>query len=296
VVVTRLMGGLGNQMFQWAAARALALRHGVEPKVDLSYLAHERPGTTPRRYELGSFVVEPAVATADDLKWVRGAPPSGLGARSRELVKSILKPRRLVLLQQRELDYDARLREAGPNVLLVGYWQSESYFEGAESQIRDDFRLREELTGSVAELAAEIGAAESVAVHVRRGDYVADPRTNAFHGTLTPAWYERALAEVAQRVEEPAAFVFSDDPAWCRAHLRLPVPMRVVDYHDPAHAPEVLRLMTLCRHHVVANSSFSWWGAWLSRSQQRVVVAPEEWFRDPAIDTSTITPRDWLRL
>lgn len=296
MIVTRLMGGLGNQMFQWAAARALALRHGVEAKVDLSYLEHLHPTTTPRPYELTCFAVEPPIATPDDLRWARSGEPHGLPARARDAVKTLLRPQRLRLLQQEGLGFDDRVLHAGPNVLLVGYWPSERYFGDAEGTIRADFRFTRPLVGADAEFAAEIAACDAVSVHVRRGDYVADARTNAFHGSLEPEWYVKAVDEIKRRVPGAVAFVFSDEPDWCRDHMRLPVPTRVVDHDSPRRAADDLRLMTLCRHHVVANSSFSWWGAWLAGSGEGMVVAPRRWFQDPAIDTAPITPSSWLRL
>lgn len=296
MIVTRLMGGLGNQMFQYAAARALALRHGVELRVDLSYLEHQHPATTQRAYALGCFRLDAAFATEDDLRWARYGEPQDLRARLRDVVKTLLRPHRLHVVQQGGAGFDPRLLEAGPNSLLVGYWQSEDYFRDAGAAVRADLSFRGEPDDETRRLAEAIEAANTVSVHVRRGDYVLDPRTSAFHGTLTPEWYAAAAAEVAARVEAPAFFVFSDDLDWCRRHLRLPHPTTFVERQQPAPDHEDLRLMALCRHHVVANSSFSWWGAWLDPRPDKVVVVPTAWFADPSVDTSRVPARGWIRL
>ena len=144
-----------------------------------------------------------------------------------------------------------------------------------------------------------MGDTPSVSVHVRRGDYVEDPATKAWHGGCGQDYYEQAVAHV--RAYEPGrelhAFVFSDDPSWVRANLDLGCPTTVIDHNGPA-AHEDLRLMTCCRHHIVANSTFSWWGAWLGSGSDEggCVVAPRRWFNQDDVDTSTLVPSGWARL
>ncbi|RYD62781.1 MAG: alpha-1,2-fucosyltransferase, partial [Verrucomicrobiaceae bacterium] len=142
-----------------------------------------------------------------------------------------------------------------------------------------------------------ISAANSVAVHVRRGDYVSNSKAQAFHGTLSPDWYTRAKTEIERRISgRPTYFVFSDDAQWARRNLDsfaeavfIPPPSDGGDAQD-------LHLMALCKHQIIANSSFSWWGAWLNKHQDKCVVAPRSWFRSPRIDTSDLIPSDWLRI
>ena len=135
-----------------------------------------------------------------------------------------------------------------------------------------------------------------MSLHIRRGDYVSNAKIAGVHGTIALDYYARAAALIAERAGgDPVFFVFSDDPAWAAANLTLGWPTRIVD-HNGARASEDLRLMAACRHHIIANSSFSWWGAWLSPAADKTVVAPQPWFRDPALDDSTIVPQGWIRL
>lgn len=136
---------------------------------------------------------------------------------------------------------------------------------------------------------------ESVSVHVRRGDYVTLASASAYHGLCTLDYYHRAIRHVAERVANPTLFVFSDDPEWTKANLHSPFPTHYVDHNPAGKAFQDLRLMSLCRHHILANSSFSWWGAWLSRSNGGLVIAPERWY---AVNRPTpdLIPARWIRM
>ena len=125
---------------------------------------------------------------------------------------------------------------------------------------------------------------------------MSDPHTNQVHGTCDLGYYAQAVAHIANRVSQPVFFVFSDDHAWAREHLVLSHPVHYVDHNDTAHGYEDMRLMSLCRHHIIANSSFSWWGAWLNPRPDKIVVAPQRWFNDYDADTRDLCPEGWVRL
>jgi hypothetical protein len=282
MIATRLMGGLGNQMFQYAAGRRLAIRRGTKLVLDLSYLAHPPLGDVPRHFELDCFHIV-AEHTAEPVDG--GRAPAFL----RWLDRSA--PRRL---KESGVQFQSAVLKARDNTLLVGYWQSEKYFEDEEAQIRKDFTFAAPLSPEKNALAKTIDE-RAVSVHIRRGDYVSHPASSKFHGLLPLEYYERAAAVIRERVPHPHFFVISDDPDWCRGHIKLPGTTTFVsDVHSAGH--EDLQLMRLCRHHIIANSSFSWWGAWLNERRDKVVVAPKRWFTDDARDTSDLVPGNWLRL
>jgi hypothetical protein len=181
------------------------------------------------------------------------------------------------------------------NVYLAGYWQSEKYFKEIEDIIRRDFCLKSEPGPENAAMADEIKGVPSVCVHVRRTDYVTDPRTNQHHGTCSPEYYRNAACLVGSQVSNPHFFVFSDEPDWARANLELPVPTTFVTHNGSEKGYEDLRLMALCQHYIIANSSFSWWGAWLGNSGG-IVVAPKRWFNTEGRDTRDLIPAGWARL
>ena len=201
------------------------------------------------------------------------------------------KPTVGTLVQERGPELDARIFAAADNTALQGFWESERYFADHAGLIRADLQFAP-ASPAVAGAAMEIATRENtVSVHVRRGDKAGSPHTGRF-ASLPPSWYVAALDMLAARIGRiDAVYVFSDDAVWCREHLDLPYPAIVTegnaDFDD-------LRLMSLCRHHVIANSTFSWWGAWLDPRPGKVVVAPERWRNDePTIHT---IPPGWLRL
>jgi glycosyl transferase family 11 len=281
MVVVTLIGGLGNQMFQYAAGRALALRTQTRLVLDLGLLERPPPHLTPRRYELDCFRVEAELRTI--------YPRTAL-ERLRELLR--LSPQ---VWREEMFRFDPRTLELSGRVRLLGYWICERYFADYAAQIRQDFRFLAPLDDTNRELADRIRATTSVSVHVRRADYATDDATRAFHGVLPLDYYRTAAARIGEAVHDRQFFVFSDDSDWCRANLELGGPTTYVD-HNTGRGCEDLRLMSLCRHHVIANSSFGWWGAWLNPREEKIVIAPRRWVADPSVATTDVVPAEWIRI
>ena len=162
--------------------------------------------------------------------------------------------------------------------------------------MREEFSFKQPATGRNLEAAAEIGACNAVSLHVRRGDYAADPVVMAMHGVCSLDYYARAVEYVLERVSKPVFFLFSDDPDWVRDHLKVRGSMRVVDQNGPDSGSEDLRLMVQCKHHIIANSTFSWWGAWLNANPDKLVIAPKRWFADGSLNTSDLLPTNWVKM
>jgi glycosyl transferase family 11 len=287
VIITRLQGGLGNQMFQYAAALRLAAARRTVLKVDLSLL-DARDGRTPRNHALDRFRVSAPLAAPEEVKTL-------LAKRS---IAARICPRldRRAAARERNFRYDPDIDRLPDDTCLEGYWQSERYFAGVERSVRREFAFASAPVGRNAELVREIEARGAVSVHVRRGDYASDPVTHAAHGLCPLDYYHRAAAYVAERVRDPFFVIFSDEPAWTRAHLDLGPGALVVDHNGASDAAEDLRLMSRCRHHVIANSTFSWWGAWLNPDPKKIVIAPARWFADRTRDTRDLLPGGWVTL
>jgi hypothetical protein len=281
-VIIALDGGLGNQMFQYAAGRALALRSGARILLD----ARNIHAQGLRTYGLGEFALGGEISLLAAGKpprngrlgrmwaWLTGAPPT---------------------FREAGFPFDERISRLGADVRLEGYFQSERYFADATDVIRRDFTPRDTLRAQIETLADSLlpdGA--SVSIHVRRGDY-ASPAIMATHGLLAADYYDRALRLVAERAGATTPCVFTDDPAWVRAHLRLPTETRFISEHTQAPLQDLM-LMSRCSHHITANSSFSWWGAWLDPSPNKVVVTPSQWFQAThGLDTRDLRPAGWLQ-
>ncbi len=286
-----IKGRLGNQMFQYAAGRALAERHGTDLVLDTSWMVEVRRG---------GGVVENELAWAFDLdEQVRPVWEVARLPNPRRWVYALqrLRPRRDRRFV-RVVEEDTRTNAFVPEVLtapddtyLRGYWQFEDYFADREEAIRAAFAFREP-SAETRELEERIRALTSVSVHVRRTDYTRHP----YLGFLDVAYYERGTARIGAQLEGIHLFVFSDDPEWCKRELSLPFPTTVVDRPlAPDRAWEDMLLISRCDHHVTSNSTFSWWGAWLSPSPAKVVVAPERWTLHPHRVGDPIPDR-WIRV
>jgi hypothetical protein len=268
MIIVRLTGGLGNQLFQYAAARRLSIWHNTPLKLDI-----QRPRSM-RSYALGPFrTIQSCVDSADMALH-----------RTRVFGERILRP------------YDPNFLNTPPHVCLDGYWQSEKYFSGIESMIRQEFTIDREPEAKNREIAAQIAAAPSVSLHIRRGDYVSNPLYHSIHGTCTIEYYHRALRMLGENgCNALRAFIFSDEPHWVAKNLQVSCPATIVSHNGPEKAYDDLRLMSMCTHHIIANSTFSWWGAWLSTSPGKVVIAQRRWFR-VNYDTRDLIPSTWFTI
>lgn len=292
MIVSQVIGGLGNQMFQYAVGRTLTLERGVPLRLDIcgfaNYALHQG-------FELPSiFNCVPDIATKEDIQKI-------LGWRSSSIFRKMLVRPRAAMFRGSQFvvepyfDYWSEINDVPRDCYLTGYWQSEKYFQAAASVIRNDFSFKSPLVNRNAELAEDIAKGNAVSLHVRRGDYAKNKKTNATHGLCSLDYYRAAIRYVSGRVKSPYFFIFSDDIAWVKDNLKMDFPCQFVDHNQGAESYNDMRLMSLCRHHIIANSSFSWWGAWLNPRTDKVVVAPQKWFVNNN-DVKDLFPLNWVPL
>lgn len=288
MIYVRLFGGLGNQLFQYATARAVALRRGVSLGLDQRDLGGQAAHIT---FGLQHFAIE---ADADPA----GLPPSRSGSPLAYALWRVGLLRGPRFLRERRLGVNQEVLAAKDGTYLHGYFQSQRYFADAIDQIRAELTITTPPNTENAGWLSRIGTdSQAVSVHLRRGDYVSVAKGSATHGTCDEAYYRAGLATIAERNGvQPRAYVFSDDPGWAAANLSLGVETVVVGQNGPLQHYEDLRLMSTCRHHVIANSTFSWWGAWLDRRPDKTVIAPRRWFATDRLENPDILPEDWIRI
>ena len=270
MIVAELNGRLGNWLFQYAAARALALDRGTEVALDVSrYTSWRHPFAGPVTRALGFFGL--------DARYTRREAPADY--------------------TERGWGYDPRFHELPASARLRGYFQSPRHWRGHEDAIRADLApARLPRDHDLEALLEDIDKGPAVALHVRRGDYLTTERD--LHFVCTDAYYAQALRYVRDRMSGARVFVFSDDPEWCRT--RYATDARVVDLAASKAEPALdLHLMSRCRHHVISNSTYSWWGAWLAAHPGQIVCTPERWFNDDAMNAAAMrdtVPAAWQRI
>ncbi|MCY0093297.1 alpha-1,2-fucosyltransferase [Hoeflea ulvae] len=284
-VISRLHGGLGNQLFQYAVGRAVALRTGAELLLDTRHYTAENPF----KYDLEHFAIQARVASNDELPPAKNRPLSYAWWR-----KFGRSPR---FVREQGLGYNERIASIDADCYLHGYFQSQRYFDDIAPTLWNDLSFREPISGENARMSERIQSGPSVSLHIRRGDYITNAKAQAAHGSTDLAYYQQALEEVRTRSgQDPVVYLFSNDPDWVRDNIKLDAELVPVAINDGATAHEDLRLMSLCDHNIIANSTFSWWGAWLNPSHNKIVAAPVQWFADPKLSNPDITPPGWLRL
>ena len=290
-IIIRLAGGLGNQLFQYAAGKALAKRIHAVLKLDLTWYESPPPGVARRLFCLEHFGIRELVASPSEVKRYRGRTLYG-----RALRKVF---RRDVRLRIRRVDsahayWDLRRLLRLEGIYLDGYWQNERYFADVRKEIRAIYAAHGESAGQSLELRREIEGSDSIALHVRRGDYAANPALGERFGTCSVAYYEWCLSEAMKGLAHPRVFLFSDDMAWARSSIQLPQDVVVVSPENDAGGLASFDLMRRCRHFIISNSSFSWWAAWLGEAPTTLTFAPTPWFMG-GTDDAGIVPDRWIK-
>ena len=291
MVIVNLKGGLGNQMFQYAAARSLTNKNGPV-YANHKFLEKSNASSdnfTARSYELNIF---------SELK-IKKANSNLLNiflseTRGYKIIRGLRFGRVQKIIQQENEFIDGWDNIKG-SVYLDGYFVSEEYFKNIRNILFEEFAFPEANEKNKA-IAQRINSFRNpISIHVRRGDYL-KPLTQNYHGLLPTKYYKEAMEEVEKKIIDPFYFIFSDDPGWCQEFFFSDLKnYEVVNINDPATAWQDMYLMTLCKHHIIANSTFSWWGAWLCQKEEQLNIAPSHWF-NPAIakfDIRHIIPSSW---
>lgn len=294
MIIVKLMGGLGNQMFQYAAGKALAEHHNTGLKLDLDFLLDRtpRPGFVFRDYDLDVFALEADLASKRHTERYNRQSTTRVGRYVRAFAGWIGQYRKYY---ERGFHYNEAVFRLPKNVYLDGYWQSPKYFADIKDLIRNDFSFKDAILEGSQILKLAILSNNSVCINVRRADFLG----SSFHGVCDMEYFAPAIEAVASKVSNPHFFIFSDDPGWCLKNFRLSYPVTFVGHeHAGSKFSNYLQLMSLCKHYIIPNSSFAWWAVWFNGESRRdrIVIAPKRWFRDPTWDTKDLIPAEWWRV
>lgn len=279
-VFVELRGGLGNQMFQYAAALAFCKKHNLSLEIDNSFLKEntlESATFTPREFELNCF---------QGLKMIF-KNPSDDNKISKLITEDNINS---------SFIFSRLLRG---NILVSGYFQSETFFSAISKTISQIFSIKEELlTNEILTQVATLQDVESVGIHVRRGDYL-KPEVLKYHGVCSAEYYQKAIRLMNSTLNSPKYFIFSEDMDWVKQEL-LPIISEAVLIESDSNKPSWLDLLYLskCKNNIIANSSYSWWGAYLNDNSSKSVIAPKIWFKDDILNQKTIDliPKSWIRI
>jgi hypothetical protein len=285
------MGGLGNQMFQYAAGRCLSYLHRTELKLDRSFLKIDpKDQYTRRDFALDVYNINATIASDSDIEPFL---PLDKGKIRNTLQRKLPIMFFRAVINESGHAFHKEFYSYPKNLYLNGFWQSEKYFEPVKELLVKEFSLKEKLHDANAELGNKINTCNSASLHVRRGDYVTNKETQAYHGVCSIEYYQKAIAYLKIKGEIDHLFVFSDDVDWAKGNLKSDIAITVIDLNNPGYLD--MYLMSLCKHNIIANSSFSWWGAWLNQNSDKIVIAPNKWFANGQL-TPDIYPSGWVKL
>lgn len=292
MIVIQLQGGLGNQMFQYAFGKALAELHQVPLELDLSFLNRKANGYTQRHFSLDIFPLSSHIATTETIDAFEKARATDLFHR---IKRQFIQPIEITHFEKgfpfQPVPYNAK-----QNNRYIGFWQSEKYFNSIREIILKEFAFPIDTHEQANAMRERIDGCEAISLHIRRGDYISNHNANQFHGICSDDYYYTAVKEITQGLKHPELFIFSDEPNWVKEHMSFDLPSHYIDFNTNDRSHYDMELMSRCSHHIIANSSFSWWGAWLNDKAGKRVIAPRQWFSDTSVDTKDLIPAAWQKM
>lgn len=302
MIITWLNGGLGNQMFQYAAGLALAHERRTVLKLDVSWFREYAEFEAHNIYGLSCFNITEQFATQDEIDRLCGRPLSRMEqfalpiARTLRLNHYVRSHTALGRLHSGAFKFYPEFHHLPDQTMISGWWQSEKFFAPVAEQLRLHFSFRYPPRPEVAAMAEQIRRGPSAAIHFRRGDYTRNTTFNQKIGVVGPSYYERAVRLLRERSPGATLYIFSDDIEAVAREFHPPGPHVFVRSVEHWHPWDKIRLMSLCDHIAIANSTFSWWAAWLNPSPEKLVIAPDPWFANSVHDSSDVVPASWTRL
>jgi hypothetical protein len=292
LIIVRLNGGLGNQLFQYSAAYALALKNNDCLKIDISgYLSPSLQNQTYRNFDLVDFLITAEVARPDEIAKIKNPLP---------FFSNLNRLIRQKIFRAYYIDWHPKIFNLKGDIYLDGYFQSEKYFLECLDKLRNELSLKPDLYQKIESIAQRIHVnPNSVSLHIRRGDFVENPKASRYHHVCDISYYNDAIASMQKKIPELHLYIFSDDPDWVRNNLPLTIPTTFVSngkgMANTLRPSQELVLMSKCHHHILSNSSYSWWGAYLNSSSTKIVLAPNIWNKGP-IPQPNILPERWVSL
>ena len=293
MLILKLQGGLGNQMFQYAFASILAKNNNTTVLLDNSFFNRLKKtlGFTPRIFELAIFKNMYVIASNKKINSFYHL--SNFNKVKRKLGLNFPK-----IYNEPSFNFQEDALSIKSPVYINGYFQSFKYLLGHEDFIRQLFSFPIDTLDEInKELLIKIKSTNSIAIHIRRGDYINDVITSQYHGSCSLDYYLEAIKLLTSENNDYTLVFFSDDSDWVKKELNdLPYSKIIVGHNKDGNSWKDMLLMSSCHHNIIANSSFSWWAAWLNINPEKTIVAPKSWFADSDRDTTDLIPSQWIRL
>jgi hypothetical protein len=298
MIIVKIMGGVGNQMFQYALGINLASLHGTEVKFDISWFDKFENDTVPRYYSLQEFNIKENIATKEEI--AKFEKYKKIPER-KNFLHNLFIANNSIYIKEKSTNFDKNILEIKDNAYLYGYWQSEKYFENIKNEIIKEFTLKkpsDNYKKNEKEIIENDGT--PISIHIRRGDYTSEKIKKTI-GLCSLDYYYKAIEKITQEIKNPTFFIFTDDVDWVKDNLKIKYPTNFISYTKTSNGYknkdyEELILMSKCKHNIISNSSFGWWGAWLNQNPNKIVITPKQWFKKTTMNFEDIPLESWLKI
>jgi hypothetical protein len=292
MVISAISDGLGNQMFQYACGRALAEAKQVPFKLDINWFSDIDQRFTKRLYSLDKLNIKDSIASNAEIKKLKEPIYPFIINSIYWRIQYALPYYKRHFFKEAKFTFDDNIHKTPDNVYLQGFFQSYKYFEGIRESLINEF-MPKLIPTNILEKVNEIkNSPNTVSLHIRRGDYL---HIGNAQYVLDLSYYVNAIDFIKTKVGDIKVYVFSDEPLWAKQNLQLNTEMKILDMGGEIAECDIY-MMSLCKHNIIANSSFSWWAAWLNNNVNKTVVAPKEWFKGNSKNTADLIPADWIRI
>ncbi|MBN2091921.1 alpha-1,2-fucosyltransferase [candidate division KSB1 bacterium] len=280
-------------MNQFALGRCLSLKNNCELKLDLSWFDAMKSDCTYRTFKLNRFKLNMQTASQEEINDIKGQK-NRFDKLKRVKAKYLRFKNQTYVIEKKNNKFDSSILKLHPPVYLEGYWHTHRYFIEAYNCLKKDFTLKDILVAPSSRTLDKIRSVNSVSVHIRRGDYISNPSNLKRYGTVTLEYYQKCLEYISNQINDPHFFVFTDDFDWAKQYIKTDFPISWMDQKTPEKDCVDLWLMTNCMHHVIANSTYSWWGAWLASNPDKIVINPVKWNNTEKQYNRDRSPDHWL--
>tara|TARA_A100001015_G_scaffold298886_1_gene382221 strand:- start:2061 stop:2921 length:861 start_codon:yes stop_codon:yes gene_type:complete len=283
ISIVKIMGGLGNQLFQYALARSNTLYNGNDLYLDTTWYDNQKE----REFQLEQLNINAKIADFDLIK--------NFMTKKNRFLSLLNKNHYKTVYEENIFSYDEDILYSKGNIYLSGYWQNEKYFLEKRGTILNDFQLKIELDDYNKKILKEINNSKSISVHIRRGDIAKDPRLKERIGTIDLEYYRFAIKKISKDQDNLKFFIFSDDIDWAKNNLNFDYEHTFLKNNT---AVIDLFLMSRCKFNITANSSFSWWGAWLNNNSDKKIISPKFWYKDIQLQNKAheLLPKSWIKI
>jgi len=296
MIIVKLKGGLGNQMFQYAFARKLSLMKNIQVKFDISHFDNDKVYN--RHYELNHFNIIENIASPEEVnQFIYGKFERGLSGLALKFIDKVLPNHRRRVVKQPKKGFDPLIYKVSDNTYIDGYWGNEEYFKDIARTVRKEFTLRKQLDDKNLAIKNKIMNVNSVSIHIRRGDYLNVEGAKRLFPVCSIEYYENAIQRICSIVDNPQFFIFTDDYDWVENNITHKVQIIIVKNSE---GYKDFDLMKNCKHDIIANSTFSWWSAWLNENPDKIVIAPKIWYKvksyQKMYEKGNLVPKEWIKL